>query len=136
MVRYYSTMAEAFFDSLEEAVEVEKDLLAKKEKREEAFEELITTIKDISQLTAEIEQEQTAKMDEAREEIRTACETYSKVYRCARDKIFKAVKERKEVKDSMKDMVSEVFDAYEETWGALTEKEVRYLCEEFDLFEN
>ena len=84
MVRYYSTMAEAFFDSLEEAVEVEKDLLAKKEKREEAFEELITTIKDISQLTAEIEQEQTAKMDEAREEIRTACETYSKVYRCAR----------------------------------------------------
>lgn len=136
MVRYYSTMAEAFFDSLEEAVEVEKDLLAKKEKREEAFEELITTIKDISQLTAEIEQEQTAKMDEAREEIRTACETYSKVYRCARDKIFKAVKERKEVKDSMKDMIQDVFDAYRETWGTLTEDEIHSLCEEFDIFEN
>lgn len=136
MVRYYSTMAEAFFDSLEEAVEVEKDLLAKKEKREEAFEELITTIKDISQFTAEIEQEQTAKMDEAREEIRTACETYSKVYRCARDKIFKAVKERKEVKDSMKDMIQDVFDAYRETWGTLTEDEIHSLCEEFDIFEN
>ena len=136
MVRYYSTMAEAFFDSLEEAVEVEKDLLAKKEKREEAFEEFITTIKDISQLTAEIEQEQTAKMDEAREEIRTACETYSKVYRCARDKIFKAVKERKEVKDSMKDMIQDVFDAYRETWGTLTEDEIHSLCEEFDIFEN
>lgn len=136
MVRYYSTMAEAFFDSLEEAVEVEKDLLAKKEKREEAFEELITTIKDISQLTAEIEQEQTAKMDEAREEIRTACETYSKVYRCARDKIFKAVKERKEVKDSMKDMIQDVFDAYKEVWGVLTENEVRHLCKEFDLLGN
>lgn len=136
MVRYYSTMAEAFFDSLEEAVEVEKDLLAKKEKREEAFEGLIATIKDISQLTAEIEQEQTAKIDEAREEIRTACETYSKVYRCARDKIFKAVKERKEVKDSMKDMIQDVFDAYRETWGTLTEDEIHSLCEEFDLFEN
>lgn len=136
MVRYYSTMAEAFFDSLEEAVEVEKDLLAKKEKREEAFEELITTIKDISQLTAEIEQEQTTKIDEAREEIRTACETYSEVYRCARDKIVKAAKERKEVKDSMKDMVSEVFDAYRETWGTLTEDEIHSLCEEFDMFEN
>lgn len=136
MVRYYSTMAEAFFDSLEEAVEVEKDLLAKKEKREEAFEELIATIKDISQLTSEIEQEQTAKIDEAREEIRTACETYSKVYRCARDKIFKAVKERKEVKDSMKDMIQDVFDAYRETWGTLTEDEIHSLCEEFDIFEN
>lgn len=136
MVKYYSTMAEAFFDSLEEAVEVEKDLLAEKKKREEAFEELIATIKDISQLTAEIEQEQTAKIDEAREEIRTACETYSKVYRCARDKIFKAVKERKEVKDSMKDMIQDVFDAYRETWGTLTEDEIHSLCEEFDIFEN
>lgn len=136
MVRYYSTMAEAFFDSLEEAAKAEKDILAEKEKREEAFNELITTIKDIYQLTAEIEQEQTAKIDEAREEIRTACETYSKVYRCARDKIFKAVKERKEVKDSMKDMIQDVFDAYEETWGVLTEDEVRHLCDEFDLLEN
>ena len=133
MIRYYSTMAKTFFDSLEEAVKAERELLTEKE---EAFNELITTIKDIYQLTTEIEQEQTAKIDEAREEIRTACETYSEVYRCARDKIVKAAKERKEVKDSMKDMVSEVFDAYEETWGALTEKEVRYLCEEFDLFEN
>lgn len=133
MIRYYSTMAKTFFDSLEEAVKTERELLTEKE---EALQDLIATIKDIYQLTAEIEQEQTTKTDEAREEIRTACETYSEVYRCARDKIVKAAKERKEVKDSMKDMVSEVFDAYEETWGALTEKEVRYLCEEFDLFEN
>lgn len=133
MIRYYSTMAKTFFDSLEEAVKTERELLTEKE---EALQDLIATIKDIYQLTAEIEQEQTTKIDEAREEIRTACETYSEVYRCARDKIVKAAKERKEVKDSMKDMVSEVFDAYEETWGALTEKEVRYLCEEFDLFEN
>lgn len=133
MIRYYSTMAKTFFDSLEEAVKTERELLTEKE---EALQDLIATIKDIYQLTAEIEQEQTTKIDEAREEIRTACETYSEVYRCARDKIVKAAKERKEVKDSMKDMVSEVFDAYEETWGALTEKEVRYLCEEFDLLEN
>lgn len=133
MIRYYSTMAKTFFDSLEEAVKTERELLTEKE---EALQDLIATIKNIYQLTAEIEQEQTTKIDEAREEIRTACETYSEVYRCARDKIVKAAKERKEVKDSMKDMVSEVFDAYEETWGALTEKEVRYLCEEFDLFEN
>ena len=55
MVRYYSTMAESFFDSLEEAVKAERELLTEKE---EAFNELITTIKDIYQLTAEIEQEQ------------------------------------------------------------------------------
>lgn len=133
MVRYYSTMAESFFDSLEEAVKAERELLTEKE---EAFNELVTTIKDIYQLTAEIEQEQIAKIDEAREEFYTACETYSKVYRCARDKIAKAEKERKEVKDSMKDMIQDVFDAYEETWGVLTEDEVRHLCDEFDLLEN
>ena len=133
MVRYYSTMAESFFDSLEEAVKAERELLTEKE---EAFNELVTTIKDIYQLTAEIEQEQIAKIDEAREEFYTACETYSKVYRCARDKIAKAEKERKEVKDSMKDMIQEVFDAYEEVWGVLTEDEVRHLCDEFDLLEN
>lgn len=133
MIRYYSTMAKTFFDSLEEAVKTERELLTEKE---EALQDLIATIKDIYQLTAEIEQEQTAKMDEAREEIRTACETYSKVYRCARDKIFKAVKERKEVKDSMKDMIQDVFDAYRETWGTLTEDEIHSLCEEFDIFEN
>lgn len=133
MIRYYSTMAKTFFDSLEEAVKTERELLTEKE---EALQDLIATIKDIYQLTAEIEQEQTTKIDEAREEIRTACETYSEVYRCARDKIVKAAKERKEVKDSMKDMVSEVFDAYEETWGALTEDEIHSLCEEFDIFEN
>lgn len=133
MVRYYSTMAESFFDSLEEAVKAERELLTEKE---EALQNLIATIKDIYQLAAEIEQQQTAKIDEAREEIRTACETYSEVYRCARGKIVEAAKERKEVKDSMKDMVSEVFDAYEEAWGTLTEKEVRYLCAEFDLLEN
>lgn len=133
MIRYYSTMAKTFFDSLEEAVKAERELLTEKE---EALQDLIATIKDIYQLTAEIEQEQTTKIDKAREEIRTACETYSEVYRCARDKIVEAAKERKEVKDSMKDMVSEVFDAYEEAWGTLTEKEVRYLCEEFDLLEN
>lgn len=136
MIRYYSTIAGAFFDFPEEAAKAEKDILVEKEKREEALGELITTIKDIYQLAAEIEQEQTAEIDKAREEIRTACETYSKVYRCARDKMVKAVKERKEAKDSMKDMVQDVFDAYEETWGALTENEVRYLCEEFDLLEN
>lgn len=130
MVRYYSTMAESFFDSLEEAVKAERELLTEKE---EALQNLIATIKDIYQLAAEIEQQQTAKIDEAREEIHTACETYSEVYRCARDKIVEAAKERKEVKDSMKDMVSEVFDAYEEAWGTLTEKEVRYLCAEFDI---
>nr|DAJ83538.1 MAG TPA: hypothetical protein [Caudoviricetes sp.] len=133
MVRYYSTMAESFFDSLEEAVKAERELLTEKE---EAFNELITTIKDIYQLTAEIEQEQTAKIDEAREEIRTACEIYSEAYRCVRDKIVKAEKERKETKDSMKNMVQDVFDAYEETWGVLTEDEVRHLCDEFDLLEN
>lgn len=133
MIRYYSTMAKTFFDSLEEAVKTERELLTEKE---EALQDLIATIKDIYQLTVEIEQEQTTKIDEAREEIRTACETYSEVYRCARDKIVKAAKERKEVKDSMKDMVSEVFDAYEETWGALTEDEIHSLCDEFDLFEN
>lgn len=133
MVRYYSTMAESFFDSLEEAVKAERELLTEKE---EALQNLVATIKDIYQFAAEIDQQQTTEIDEAREEIRMGYETYSKVYRCARDKIVKAAKERKEVKDSMKDMVSEVFDAYEETWGALTEKEVRYLCEEFDLFEN
>lgn len=133
MVRYYSTMAESFFDSLEEAVKAERELLTEKE---EALQNLIATIKGIYQITAEIEREQTAKIDEAREEIRTACETYSKVYRCARDKITKAEKERKEVKDSMKDMIQEVFDAYEEVWGVLTEDEVRHLCDEFDLLEN
>lgn len=133
MVRYYSTMAESFFDSLEEAVKAERELLTEKE---EAFNELVTTIKDIYQLTVEIEQEQIAKIDEAREEFYTACETYSKVYRCARDKIAKAEKERKEVKDSMKDMIQDVFDAYEEVWGVLTEDEVRHLCDEFDLLEN
>lgn len=133
MVRYYSTMAESFFDSLEEAVKAERELLTEKE---EALQNLVATIKDIYQLTVEIEQEQTTKIDEAREEIRTACETYSEVYRCARDKIVKAAKERKEVKDSMKDMVSEVFDAYRETWGTLTEDEIHSLCEEFDMFEN
>lgn len=130
MVRYYSTMAESFFDSLEEAVKAERELLTEKE---EALQNLIVTIKDIYQLAAEIEQKQTAEIDKAREEIRTACETYSKVYKCARDKIVKAAEERKEAKDSMKDMVQDVFDAYEETWGALTENEVRYLCEEFDI---
>lgn len=133
MVRYYSTMAESFFDSLEEAVKAERELLTEKE---EALQNLIATIKGIYQITAEIEREQTAKIDEAKEEIRTACETYSKVYRCARDKITKAVKERKEVKDSMKDTIQDVFDAYEETWGVLTEDEVRHLCDEFDLLEN
>ena len=133
MVRYYSTMAESFFDSLEEAVKAERELLTEKE---EALQNLITTIKDIYQLTAEIEQRQTTEIDEAREEIRMSYETYSKVYRCARDKITKAEKERKEVKDSMKDMIQELFDAYEETWGVLTENEVRHLCDEFDLLEN
>ena len=133
MVRYYSTMAESFIDSLEEAVKAERELLTEKE---EALQNLIATIKDIYQLAAEIEQQQTAKIDEAREEIRTACETYSKVYKCARDKIVKAAKERKEAKDSMKDMIQEVFDAYEEVWGVLTEDEVRHLCDEFDLLEN
>ena len=133
MVRYYSTMAESFFDSLEEAVKAERELLTEKE---EAFNELVTTIKDIYQLTAEIYQRQTTEIDEAREEIRMGYETYSKVYRCARDKITKAEKERKEVKDSMKDMIQEVFDAYEEVWGVLTEDEVRHLCDEFDLLEN
>lgn len=133
MIRYYSTMAKTFFDSLEEAVKTERELLTEKE---EALQDLIATIKDIYQLTAEIEQEQTTKIDEAREEIRTACETYSEVYRCARDKIVKAAKERKEVKDSMKDMIQDVFDAYRETWGTLTEDEIHSLCEEFDIFEN
>ena len=133
MVRYYSTMAESFFDSLEEAVKAERELLTEKE---EALQNLIATIKGIYQITAKIEREQTAKIDEAREEIRTACETYSKVYRCARDKRVKAVKERKEVKDSMKDTIQDVFDAYEETWGVLIEDEVRHLCDEFDLLEN
>lgn len=133
MIRYYSTMAKTFFDSLEEAVKTERELLTEKE---EALQDLIATIKDIYQLTAEIEQEQTTKIDEAREEIRTACETYSEVYRCARDKIVKAAKERKEVKDSMKDMIQDVFDAYRETWGTLTEDEIHSLCDEFDLFEN
>ena len=133
MVRYYSTMAESFFDSLEEAVKAERELLTEKE---EAFNELITTIKDIYQLTTEIEQEQTAKIDEAREEIRTAWEPYFEVYRCATDKIAKAEKERKEVRNSMKDMIQEVFDAYEEVWGVLTENEVRHLCKEFDLLGN
>lgn len=133
MVRYYSTMAESFFDSLEEAVKAERELLTEKE---EALQNLIATIKDIYQLAAEIEQQQTAKIDEAREEIRTACETYSEVYRCARDKIVEAAKERKEVKDSTKDMIQEVFDAYEEVWGVLIENEVRHLCKEFDLLEN
>lgn len=133
MVRYYSTMAESFFDSLEEAVKAERELLTEKE---EAFNELITTIKDIYQLTAEIEQEQTAKIHEAREEIRTTWEPYSEVYRCARDKIAKVEKERKEVKNSIKDMIQDVFDAYEEVWGAPTENEVRHLCKEFDLLEN
>ena len=133
MVRYYSTMAESFFDSLEEAVKAERELLTEKE---EALQNLITTIKDNYQLTAEIEQRQTTEIDEAREEIRMSYETYSEVYRCARDKITKAEKERKEVKDSMKDMIQELFDAYEETWGVLTEDEVRHLCKEFDLLEN
>ena len=133
MIRYYSTMAKTFFDSLEEAVKTERELLTEKE---EALQDLIATIKNIYQLTAEIEQEQTTKIDEAREEIRTACETYSEVYRCARDKIVKAAKERKEVKDSMKDMIQDVFDAYRETWGTLTEDEIHSLCEEFDIFEN
>lgn len=133
MVRYYSTMAESFFDSLEEAVKAERELLTEKE---EALQNLIATIKGIYQITAEIEREQTAKIDEAREEIRTAREIYSKVYRCARVKIVKAVKERKEVKDSMKDTIQDAFDAYEETWGVLTEDEVRHLCDEFDLLEN
>lgn len=133
MIRYYSTMAESFFDSLEEAVKAERELLTKKE---EALQNLIATIKDIYQLAAEFDQQQTTKIDEAREEIRTACEAYSKVYRCARNKIVEAAKERKEVKDSMKDMAREVFDAYEETWGTLTENEVRYLREEFDILKN
>lgn len=130
MVRYYSTMAESFFDSLEEAVKAERELLTEKE---EALQNLIATIKDIYQFAAEIDQRQTTKIDEAREEIRMGYETYSKVYKCARDKIVKAAEERKEAKDSMKDMVQDVFDAYEETWGALIENEVRYLCEEFDI---
>lgn len=130
MVRYYSTMAESFFDSLEEAVKAERELLTEKE---EAFQNLIATIKGIYQITAEIEQKQTAEIDKAREEIRMARETYSEVYRCARDKIVKAAKERKEAKDSMKDTVQDVFDTYEETWGVLTENEVCYLCEEFDI---
>lgn len=133
MVRYYSTMAESFFDSLEEAVKAERELLTEKE---EALQDLIATIKDIYQLTAEIEQEQTAKIDEAREEIYTAWEPYSEVYRCARDKIAKVEKERKEVKNSIKDMIQDVFDAYEEVWGMLTEDEIHSLCDEFDLFEN
>lgn len=133
MVRYYSTMAESFFDSLEEAVKAERELLTEKE---EALQNLIATIKDIYQFTAEIDQQQITEIDEAREEIRMGYETYSKAYRCARDKITKAVKERKEVKDSMKDMIQDVFDAYEETWGVLTEDEVRHLCKEFDLLEN
>lgn len=36
----------------------------------------------------------------------------------------------------MKDMIQDVFNAYEETWGVLTEDEVRHLCDEFDLLEN
>lgn len=136
MVRYYSTMAESFFDSLEEAVKAEKELLDAKKKREEAFEELVATIKDIYQLTAEIEQEQTAKIKETRDELRVACEAYSEAYRCARDKIAKAAKGKKEAKESMKDMIQDVFDAYEEAWGVLTEDEVHSLCEEFDILGN
>ena len=136
MVRYYSTMAEKFFDSLDEAVEVEAGLLAEIKKREEAFEELKATIKDISQLAEEIEQYQTAEIEKAREEIRVTCENYSKTYRCARSRIVDAVKEIKEVRDSMKDMIQDVFDTYRETWGVLTEDEVRHLCDEFDLLEN
>lgn len=93
MVRYYSTMAESFFDSLEEAVKAERELLTEKE---EALQNLVATIKDIYQFAAEIDQQQTTEIDEAREEIRMGYETYSKVYRCARDKITKAEKERKE----------------------------------------
>ena len=133
MIRYYSTMAESFFDSLEEAVKAERELLTEKE---EALQNLVATIKDIYQFAAETDQQQTTEIDEASEEIRMGYETYSKVYRCARDKITKAEKERKEVKDSMKDMIQEVFDAYEEVWGVLTENEVRHLCKEFDLLEN
>ena len=133
MVRYYSTMAESFFDSLEEAVKAERELPTEKE---EALQNLIATIKDIYQFAAEVDQRQTTKIDEARAEIRTSYETYSKVYRCARDKITKAEKEKKEVKDSIKDMIQEVFDAYREVWGVLTENDVRHLCKEFDLLEN
>lgn len=134
MVRYYSTMAEKFFDSLEDAVEAEKKLLDEKKKREEAFEELKATIKDISQLAEEIEQHQTAEIEKAREEIRATCENYSKTYRCARSRIVDAVKEIREVRDSMKDMIQDVFDTYKETWGNLSEDEVHSLCEEFDIF--
>lgn len=55
MVRYYSTMAESFFDSLEEAVKAERELLTEKE---EALQNLIATIKDIYQFAAEIDQQQ------------------------------------------------------------------------------
>lgn len=136
MVRYYSTMTEKFFDSLDEAVEAEAELLDGIRKREEAFEELKATIKDISQLAEEIEQHQTAEIEKAREEIRVTCENYSKTYRCARSRIADAVKEIKEVRDSMKDMIQDVFDTYRETWGVLTEDEVRHLCDEFDLLGN
>ena len=51
MVRYYSTMAESFFDSLEEAVKAERELPTEKE---EALQNLIATIKDIYQFAAEV----------------------------------------------------------------------------------
>ena len=57
MVRYYSTMAESFFDSLEEAVKAERELLTEKE---EALQNLVATIKDIYQFAAEIDQQQEA----------------------------------------------------------------------------
>ena len=43
-------MAESFFDSLEEAVKAERELLTEKE---EALQNLIATIKDIYQFAAE-----------------------------------------------------------------------------------
>lgn len=52
MVRYYSTMAESFFDSLEEAVKAERELLTEKE---EALQNLVATIKDIYQFAADID---------------------------------------------------------------------------------
>lgn len=66
MVRYYSTMAESFFDSLEEAVKAERELLTEKE---EALQNLIATIKDIYQFAAEIEQKQTAEIENKGKDI-------------------------------------------------------------------
>ena len=88
MVRYYSTMAESFFDSLEEAVKAERELLTEKE---EAFKKKF-------------------KSAENAKRIKEFCETFKEIWLRMLDWRFGQLALED---DEMLEMLKEVITAYD-----------------------